>query len=583
VTELLRLEWLTVADVFAMRQRGREVAAAVGLDGQDQIRVATALSEVGREVLSDAPACVVFRLLDQPDRLIIEIETPQSPGPEDLHGPTGIAPARRLLDAVTLTVGEQGSTLRLEKLLPRGAEVDRTRLAELRAAVTARSRTSPLEELRIQNADLVVTLDQLRIRQQEMVRLNEELEETNRGVVAMYTQLSGELEETNRGVVALYAELDEKGEQLRQANDAKSRFLRNVSHELRTPVNSVLGLTGLLAETALDREQRRQVTYLRGSANSLLELVNELLDLARAESDRLDVTAAWVDLARVFAELRGTLRPMATARGIELLVTDVSTPPVRTDVHLLGRVLRNLLTNAVSFTEHGEVRLRATTRDSGQHIEIEVTDTGIGIAAEHLGAIFEEFVQIPGPLQTERVGTGLGLPYARRVTEALGGELTVRSTVGVGSTFTVLLPVGAAPAPVAETSVLPTIGHVLVVDDDPAFRHLVRGLLQGIATRVSEAGDGEQALDLLAADVPDLMLLDLRMPNVGGAEVLTSLRAATASALRELPVVLMTSVDIDADLRRATEPAAAMLSKSTFDRAVLVRLIEQLLPGGGEA
>ena len=157
------------------------------------------------------------------------------------------------------------------------------------------------------------TLDQLTQRQQDLLRLNHELEETNRGVLAMYTQLSNELEETNRGVVALYAELDEKGRQLVEANEAKTRFLRSISHELRAPVHSILGLTELLGDSTLDDEQRRQVDYLQASARALLELVNELLDLGRAESGRLEVAQAPVELGPLFAELRGTLRPSRRA------------------------------------------------------------------------------------------------------------------------------------------------------------------------------------------------------------------------------------------------------------------------------
>lgn len=577
MTEVFRLDWLTEADILAVRQRGREFAAAVGLDGQDQIRLATALSEVVREVFSPDPASAVFRLLDFPARLVIEISTRTEPGPEGRDG--GIGPARRLLDGLTITVQEGRTVITLEKILPAGAGLAEDQLAELRELLRAGGRRSPPDELRLQNADLLATLEELRLRQQDLVRLNEELEETNRGVMAMYKQLSDELEETNRGVVALYAELDDKGRQLLEATESKSRLLRNVSHELRAPISSILGLAELLTTGQLDEEQARQVGYLRSSARSLLEVVNELLDLARAESNRLQINPETVELASLLADLRGTLRPLAAARGVGLVVEEPEVAAIHTDPALLTRVLRNLLSNAVSFTEHGEVRLSARRRESGQHVEIAVADTGIGIPPEHHGHIFEEFFQVRGPLQVDRAGSGLGLPYARRVTEALGGTLTVESTVGVGSTFTVTLPVGWPDGPEAAP---PTeLGHVLVVDDDPVFRHVVRGMLQGVASRVSEAADGAEAVAAVVTGRPDVVLLDLRMPVLDGAAALAHIRADADPEIRETPVILMTSVDIDAEVRRAAEPAAALLAKTDIGRAALLRLLAEVV-GPGE-
>jgi signal transduction histidine kinase len=577
MTEVFRLDWLTDADVFAVRQRGREVAAAVGLDGQDQIRLATALSEVGREVLSGDPASAVFRLLDLPARLVVEISAPRRPAEETPGSDTGMAPARRLLDSLTVTVRDGRTLITLEKNLPEPAGLGGAELTALRALLRGGERSSPVEELRVQNADLVHTLDQLRARQQDLVRLNEELEETNRGVMAMYKQLTDELEETNRGVVALYAELDDKGRQLLEANDAKTRFLRNVSHELRAPVSSILGLSGLLMDSQLNDEQRRQVTYLQASARSLRDIVNELLDLARAESHALPLSPAPVALGPLLAELAGTLRPLATERRVDLVVEPPEVPVVHTDAGLLTRVLRNLLTNALSFTETGDVRLRVRPRpgaEAGEQVEISVADTGIGIPEEHHEHVFEEFFQVPGPLQVSRAGTGLGLPYARRVTEALGGTLTLTSRPGAGSTFTVTLPVGAAvPDAPAAPEPHPPLGHVLVADDDPAFREVVRAMLEGTAARVTEAADGAEALAAIAAARPDVVLLDLRMPNLDGAGALALLRADPDPRVRDLPVILMTSVDIDAEVRRAAEPAAALLAKADMDRAGLLRLI----------
>jgi len=303
---------------------------------------------------------------------------------------------------------------------------------------------TPFDELVVQNQQLVHALDELRAQRDDLARLNAELEETNRGVMALYHQLSDELEETNRGVVALYAELDEKSVQLRAASEAKSRFLANVSHELRAPVTAIIGLGRLLADESSDpltADQRRQVDLIRDSATDLLRLVNDLLDLAKAEAGRIEPNLTDVDLKAVFGQLRGTLRPLATRPEVDFVVEEPGVPSLRTDEVLLSQVLRNLLTNALKFTESGSVRLTAAR--AGDDVEFTVADTGSGIPAEQHERIFEEFYQVPGSTALSGKGTGLGLPYARRLVDVLGGALLVSSEVGRGSTFTVRLPLGS--------------------------------------------------------------------------------------------------------------------------------------------
>jgi signal transduction histidine kinase len=242
-------------------------------------------------------------------------------------------------------------------------------------------------------------------------------------------------------VVALYAELDEKSVQLRTASEAKSRFLANVSHELRAPVTAIIGLGRLLIDESSDPltdEQCRQVELIRGSATDLLSLVNDLLDLAKAEAGRIEPTLADVDLKAVFGQLRGTLRPLATRPEVDFVVEEPAVPRLRTDEVLLAQVLRNLLTNALKFTTAGHVTL--TVRPVDDDVEFTVRDTGAGIPAELHERIFEEFYQVPGSRAVSGKGTGLGLPYARRLVSILGGALRVSSAPGEGSVFTVRLP-----------------------------------------------------------------------------------------------------------------------------------------------
>ncbi|MEV4490933.1 ATP-binding protein [Micromonospora coxensis] len=440
---ILRMALRVEQDIFTVRQRGREVAGAVGLEHQDQIRVATALSEVARDLLRTVEgADVAFFVVDRSDgRASLRIDlTPARPLPDDRYEPQSGAVAR-LVDTLGVARPEGDTVVRMSRRVPATAQaLTAARLAELRAELGRSAPATALDELATQNDQLIAALDEVRSQRDELAVLNTELEETNRGVMALYTQLSEELEETNRGVVALYAELEEKSAQLRAASESKSRFLANVSHELRAPVTAIIGLGRLLTDSASDpltTEQAEQVGLIRSSAADLLSLVNDLLDLAKAESGRIEPEWADVDLRVVFGQLRGTLRALTVRSTVELVVEDPPTSAVlRSDEVLLSQVLRNLLHNALKFTEQGEVRMRAE-RD-GDRWRISVSDTGVGIPAALHERIFEEFYQAPG---TTRIGgTGLGLPYARRLVTLLGGTLELTSEPGRGSTFTVVLP-----------------------------------------------------------------------------------------------------------------------------------------------
>ncbi|MFI5489525.1 ATP-binding protein [Micromonospora echinaurantiaca] len=435
-------------DIFLVRQRGREVAAAVGLEHQDQVRLATALSEVARDLLrTSGGADVTFHLVDDADvgrrQLRVDL-APVTPLPDGRYEPESAAVAR-LVDKLGVVTGKGDTVVMMSRRVPVAAPtLTPERLAEIRTELARSAPGSAVDELAAQNQQLIAALDEVRSQRDELAVLNDELQETNRGVMALYNQLTEELEETNRGVVALYAELDEKSAQLRAASESKSRFLANVSHELRAPVTAIMGLGRLLADSASDpltAEQARQVGLIRSSAADLLALVNELLDLAKAESGRIEPDWTEVDLRPVFGQLRGTLRALATRPDVELVVEEPPIPAtLRTDEVLLGQVLRNLLHNGLKFTERGEVRLRAGRQ--GDRWLLSISDTGPGIAEELHERIFEEFYQVPGA--TRVGGTGLGLPYARRLVTLLGGTLELASEPGGGSTFTITLPVGGA-------------------------------------------------------------------------------------------------------------------------------------------
>jgi signal transduction histidine kinase len=441
---LLAFEIRDDAAVFSSRHAGREVAVALGVDPETAVRMATSLSEIARHVLAGGGGLVSFELAD-PEllRAVVTVDA------RDADLDPGLAAARRLLDEVSVATGPDGGTVVTLGIVldpPVLLGDDRRRaLAERLPVTVARS---AIDELHTQNDELVTALAEVRAQRDTLATINAELEETNRGVMALYDELSGELETTNQGVVALYAEIDDKSRQLREASESKTRFLNNISHELRTPGNSVLGLARLLLDPGaepLTGDQRQQVEFINASAEDLLRLVNELLDLAKAESGRIEAAVEPVDLARIFDELRGTIGPLVTRPGVTLDVRPpTGTEDLRTDQTLLRHVLRNLLSNAVKFTERGAVTM--TGSGAGGVVRVTVSDTGIGIAEADQPRVFEEFFQVRGTLQSQAKGSGLGLPFARRLAILLGGDLSLVSVPGEGTTFTLELPLAGPPA-----------------------------------------------------------------------------------------------------------------------------------------
>ena len=436
-TVLLRAD----GDVVVARQRARQVAEQVGMEGQDLVRFATAVSEMARNAVRYAGGGRIEFDVDgpPPEQAMVARITDTGPGiphlDEVLEGRyvsrtgmgMGIVGTRRLMDRFELrSAPGQGTTVVMAKRLPRTApEVDLRMRARLAGILGRLSPPDPVDELQRQNAELVVALAEVRTRQEEMARLNQELEDTN------------------RGVVALYAELDERMEQLRRANALQGQLMSYMSHEFRTPLDSVLALSGLLLDRGdgeLTEEQEKQVGFVKRSARDLLTLVDDLLDTARVDAGKVAVHVAPFTVAELFNALRATLRPLLTGETTQLLFDEAGAlPPLATDEAKVAQILRNLVSNALKFTEAGQVRVAAREQSPGTLV-FTVTDTGVGIAAEDQARIFEDFAQVDGNIQRRRKGTGLGLPLSRKLAELLGGTLTLRSEPGRGSVFTLTLP-----------------------------------------------------------------------------------------------------------------------------------------------
>jgi len=556
------------ADIVSVRQCARRIAELLGFDRQAQTRIATAVSEIARNAFHHGGGGDIEFAVDAPARpelFRIRISD-HGPGLGDAHRGlngqaelsnvkgVGLISARRLIDQFEVESSRDGTTVRMAQRLPPAAtaRLGTDALAAIAAALPG-SRADPVAVLHEQNREIIDSLAHLQERQAEAVRLNRELEETN------------------RGVVALYSELEEKAEQLRSASDMKSRFLSNISHEFRTPLNSILALARLLIDGIdgeLNPEQLRQVEYIRRAAQSLLDMVNDLLDLAKVEAGRLDVRPTRLSVGDLFASLRGSLKPLHVNPAVELSFDEPpGLPELVTDEQKVSQILRNLISNALKFTERGHVRVSARHEPSRGRVVFAVEDTGIGIEAGALSGIFEEFTQIPGALQ--RGGTGLGLPLSRRLAQLIGGDVTVRSEPRVGSTFELFLPVCFGGTGAAARDADDATPQLLVVDDEEAFRYVIRHIAQDAGFHVLEAPDGEAGLALAHERRPDIVILDLQMPRMDGFAMLDAL----ASGGSMPPVIVCTSVALSLEQKRALAAAHAIVPKHEVSRDGLTALL----------
>lgn len=252
-----------------------------------------------------------------------------------------------------------------------------------------------------------------------------------------------ELEETNRGVLALYAELDAQAEQLREATELKSRFLAYMSHEFRTPISSIRSITRLLLDRVdgpLTEEQEKQVAFIQENATEFAEMVDDLLDLAKVEAGRVEISPAWFEMVDLFSALRGMFKPVLTNPDVTLVFEEPhDIPKLYTDDRKLSQILRNFISNALKFTPRGEVRVSARIETEGM-ITFSVADTGIGIAPEFHETVFQDFSQLHSALQRRLRGTGLGLSLSNKLAKLLGGSVHLQSEPGKGSVFSVTLP-----------------------------------------------------------------------------------------------------------------------------------------------
>jgi signal transduction histidine kinase/CheY-like chemotaxis protein len=605
-TRLLTFALTDETDIVLARKRTRRLAELIGFEGQDQTRITTAVSEIARNALEyGGGGRIEFRLSGIVGSQSLEIVVAdRGPGIGSLGGVldgsvrsqtglgVGIAGARRLMDDFAVETAAGGTTVRLVKNLPRrAAPVDQAAVKRLTQILTADAPPNPVEEITQQNQDMLIHLGELQSRQDELSRINQELQETN------------------RGVVALYAELDDRADHLRRADELKSRFLSNMSHEFRTPLNSILALSRLLlarADGGLTEEQEKQVQYIRRAAESLTELVNDLLDLAKVAAGKTVVSPIEFSATGLFATLRGMLRPLLVADSVALVFEEpADIPLLTTDEAKLSQILRNFISNAIKFTEQGEIRVWASHDRDADIVTFCVRDTGIGIAEADHEIIFQEFGQIANPMQRRIKGTGLGLPLSKHLAQLLGGDVGLESAVGQGSVFSATIPrLYRSAREVVDWSqkwqIEPGRAPVLVIEDDSADAFTFERILAPSSYQPIVTSTIREAKEALERFRPAAVLLDILLEGEETWRYLIELRQRETTS--DLPVIVVSSsgdeakaINLGADeyLGKPVDPDQLLrlldriTGRSSVTRVLLVDdeeisryLVRQLLPRG---
>ena len=463
----------------------------------------------------------------------------------------------RELDFLALVAGNIGSAI--------GATVARQRLAEVLAETQALN-----EELQVQ--------------QEELRTANEELEEQSRVLERSQAALEGQkleleqsnvkleqqaeaLDQRNAALAAARTELEARALDLEKTSQYKSQFLANMSHELRTPLNSALILAKLLADNEkgnLDEEQVRFARTIYTAGNDLLALINDILDISKVEAGKLELVPEDVALAPLLENLSAIFTPLALDKGLDLVLDLAPGVPATlyTDRQRLEQVLKNLLSNAIKFTERGKVILRLAPGADGE-LRFAVIDTGIGVPEAQQGLIFDAFQQGDSATNRRYGGTGLGLAISRDLARLLGGDIALVSAPGQGSTFTLTLPLHAAPrAPAAAPSVPAPSGKapatlqafaddrhqppppersVLIIEDDAAFALILYDLAHEMSYRALVSLTAEEGLQLALEHQPAAILLDLRLPDRSGLSVLQLLKDNPQT--RHIPVHVISATE----------------------------------------
>ncbi len=407
------------------------------------------------------------------------------------------------------------------------------------------------------------------------------------GVLAFYLSRVALRQETQK------RELSEMALRAERASQDKSTFLANMSHEIRTPMNAILGFSELLvAELPPDGRSRKHAKSIHDAAHSLLQLINDILDLSKIEASMLELHREPMDLREVRSFLQTVFIQQATRKGLKLQFSIASSvpPALLVDRARLRQILVNLVSNAIKFTERGSVTVRvlweqAEPNSGNGTLQLEVQDTGIGIPEEKRRQIFEPFVQVDTRRPFEQQGTGLGLSIVQRLAERMGGIVEVESEIGEGSTFRIRLPdvsLAGRAAAVPASSAVETVdfnaflpSRILVVDDNATNRSLLENTFDGTHHRVRFATNGREAVEAVRDERPDVVLMDLRMPEMDGQTAFTEIQKLPNGV--NVPVIAVTASSMLEDERQLRVHFAGYLRKP-FTRALLFRQLAHVLP-----
>lgn len=546
-TKIISLVIVYEQDAVLARQRTRQISDLLGFDLREQTAISTVVSEIVRNAFNYAGGGTVEFSLDEKNTsrqiFIIKIHDngPGIPNLNDiLEGKyksttgmgVGIVGSRKMMDYFNIESSTQsGTTVILGKYLPKEKPpVTLKDIADITKVLSQKDPYNVYEEIQSQNQDLLRTLEELKKRQDDLVRLNKELEDTN------------------RGVVALYAELDERAEHLKQVNDIKARFLSNMSHEFRTPLSSITGLARILLDRIdgdLSEEQEKQIKYIKKSADDLMEIVNDLLDIAKVEAGKLDVKPGEFTIDQLFATLRSMFKPLLINTDVQIIYEEPGEIPVLfTDEKKVAQILRNFISNAVKFTERGEIRIKAKPEENS--IVFSVSDTGIGIPEEFHEIIFEEFTQVESELQHKTKGTGLGLPLSKKLALLLGGNIWFESNPGKGSIFYLRFPVKfieEKQLKEEETDNVVTVIEqynselpVLIVEDSEEINFMYEVFLKDSGFNPIFAKSIKEAKNYLSLQKPFIIILDILLIGENSWDFLTWLKSD--DLYKNIPVII---------------------------------------------
>ena len=366
--------------------------------------------------------------------------------------------------------------------------------------------------------------------------------------------LLGYMVQTSRALRANALALERAQIEALEASRAKSAFVAMMSHELRTPMNGVLGLAHALGATKLDDRQADYLDMIIQSGDGLMTILNDILDLSKIEAGKLELESAPFDVRQLAGQIQKAWNETARRKGLELVLTVTPDTPawLLGDALRVRQVLLNLVSNALKFTESGRVDIAIATGEAGG-LTLSVSDTGVGLTEEQLSHLFAPFTQ--GDRSTARRfgGTGLGLTICRHLTELMGGDITVTSAVGAGSTFKVSLALPLAQAPARHGAAAPVLdidgARVLVVDDNAVNLTVARAILEAAGIVVATASDGHQALTRLLIEDFDVVLMDVHMPGMDGVEAVRRIRTGEAGRA-DIPVLALTADAMAGDAER---------------------------------